>query len=96
MYNHELLNATVFQPANQATILGPKSLAGLKPACVKGAKTQMSPPTVKPIRGGTNPSFTVSFFGLVNAKMTNARIAVPTLSARKAVVVVTGELKIRF
>ena len=96
MYNHELLNATVFQPANQATILGPKSRAGLNPACVNGAKTEMSPPTVNPIRGGTNPLFTVSFFGWVNAKMTNARIAVPMLSARNATLVVTGKLKIRF
>ena len=94
MYNQAFVNATVFQPANQATIRGPKSLAGLKPACVKGAKTAMSPPTVKPIKGGMNPPFTASFLGLVNAKMTKARIPVPTLSARNATKVVTGDLSV--
>ena len=45
-----------------------------------------------PINRGTVPLSTESFFGCVSAKITNARIAVPMLSARKAVVVVTGKL----
>ena len=48
MYNHAFVNTTVLHPANQATICGPKSRTGLKPACVNRAKTAMSPPTAKP------------------------------------------------
>lgn len=74
---------------------GPKSLAGLKPACVSGAMTVISAPTVAPINGGIKMLFLWMslFFGFVRLKITKANTAVPKASAKKAVAVDTGELK---
>ena len=47
-----------------------------------------------PIMVGINPFSTVSLFGCLSAKMTNARIVVPMHSAKKAVMVVTGGLTV--
>jgi len=93
MYTQNPLKATSFQPAKNATILGPKSLAGLNPAWVRGAITAMSAPTVRPMIGGTKPVFIVSFFWFVKAKITKDRIPVPKASARNAIETVIGFLK---
>ena len=95
-YTHQPWKATVFQPARKATILGPKSLAGFKPAWVSGARNAMRAPTVAPIIGGANPPFIASFFSFVKAKMTKARTPVPMNSARNAVAVETGDLRRRW
>ena len=99
-YTHQPWNATVFQPAKYATIRGPKSLAGLNPACVNGANTAINAPTVIPINGGIKIpppplllSFVILFFEFVNANITNASTPVPTASAKNAVPVEIGELK---
>jgi hypothetical protein len=92
MYTHEPTKATVFHPANHATILGPKSRAGLNPACVNGARTAINPPTVSPIMGGTNVPDIPLFLEFVKAKMTKDSIPVPTVSASNATTVETGAL----
>lgn len=68
-------------------LTGPKSLAGLNPAWVKGAITDINAPTVAPIRGGIKFELSdiVLLFLFVKAKITNARIPVPNASAKKAV-----------
>jgi hypothetical protein len=92
MYTHAPWKATDFQPAHHATKRGPKSRAGLNPACVNGAKTAMRAPTVKPISGGMKESLIPSFFSFVSEKMTNDSMAVPIVSARNAIPVDIGGL----
>mmetsp|Transcript_41281 Transcript_41281/g.96807 ORF Transcript_41281/g.96807 Transcript_41281/m.96807 type:complete len:150 (-) Transcript_41281:644-1093(-) len=73
-------------PPNAEMIRGPKSRAGLKPACVSGAITDISAPTVAPITGGIiiGCSDVVLFLEFVTLKTTKASTAVPNASAKKS------------
>lgn len=59
-------------------------LAGLKPAWVKGANTEIRHPTVPPIRSGIKSFGTAVFFEFVNENIMNDSNPVPTASARNA------------
>ena len=87
------MNDVVLQPAMKETRRGPRSRAGLKHACVRGATPATNDPTTKPIMGGTKPSFIVLFFEFVKENTVNANNAVPIISLKTTVLAVTGSLQ---
>ena len=77
--------AMVPQPASAANKRGPKSRAGLKHACVKGAMTAMSTATVRPMNtGASRPAGAALLRSSVTANTTRARMRVPSSSAANA------------
>ena len=54
--NASIVNAMFFHPTKYATILGPKSLAGLSPASVIGPIVHIKAATVRPINNGNKSS----------------------------------------
>src|SRR5712691_5639193 len=72
-------------PRKYARSRGPKSLAGFRPACVRGAIMEMIAATPSPITSGAEPDDgRLGFLAWVTAQINRASIAVPTSSAEKA------------
>ena len=77
-------NGTVPQPAMAEKNRGARSLAGLNPACVSGAKTQIKVVSVIPIATGVIGPGPDLFSLAVNPKITRANKSVPKNSAQMA------------
>ena len=86
-------NGTVPQPAMAEKNRGARSLAGLNPACVSGAKTHISVVSAMPIAIGVIGPGPDLFSLAVNPKITRANRSVPKNSAQMAVMCDTGFAK---
>ncbi|MEA4854935.1 MAG: hypothetical protein VB132_00815 [Solidesulfovibrio sp.] len=76
---------TVGLPASQAKRRGPKSRAGLKPAWVMGAMTEIKMVMVRPMnRAKRLPLGRLALCMSVKAKMKKTRMAVPIASVAMA------------
>src|SRR5438046_2702387 len=72
-------------PANTATMRGPKSRAGFQPAWVTGANKLISAATVQPTKNGTSVgSGAATLSGSDSAKITSTKIAVLSASTPRA------------